>query len=339
MFVLQNKILMRIAAGIGSAIVMVIIYFAVVWNTGLDISEQSSEKIITVKQGETLKQLAADLHHQGILPNQHAIVWLAYLTRQHRSLKAGEYRFTNGISQRQLLKKLTTGDSIKYTLLIPEGWNFSEVMRKLNSTAKLVHNLEGKSPASVMALLGVDDLHPEGRFFPDTYQFSADTSDVTILKNAFERMKTNLAQQWQKRETDLPYDSPYQALIMASIVEKETGVASERAEIAGVFVNRLRIGMRLQTDPTVIYGMGKRFDGNIRRRDLRRDTPYNTYTRKGLPPTPIAMPGADAIYAALHPAKTKNLYFVSKGNGTHKFSETFKEHNQAVRKYQLGGKK
>lgn len=190
-----------------------------------------------------------------------------------------------------------------------------------------------------MARLGHPGLHPEGRFYPDTYQYSAGTSDTTILKNAFDRMETNLNQQWQQRQIDLPYDTPYKALIMASIVEKETGAAQERPEIAGVFVNRLRIGMRLQTDPTVIYGIGEKFDGNIRRRDLKRDTPYNTYTRKGLPPTPIAMPGGDAIYAALHPAKTKNLYFVSRGDGSHKFSATFKEHNQAVRKYQLGGRK
>ena len=339
MSVLQARIIKHVAAGIGSVITLAVIYLLIIWNTGLDIDTRSGDRIYIVKQGDSLRGFVADLHHQGILPNTYSIVWLAYLTGQHRGLKAGEYQFRTGISQYQLLNKVVSGDSIKYTLLIPEGWNFLEVMRKLNETEKLTHDLKGLRPKAIMARLGVGDTHPEGRFFPDTYQFSAGTSDIIILKNAFERMEKHLDEQWQDRESGLPYDTSYKALIMASIVEKETGVAYERPEIAGVFINRLRIDMRLQTDPTVIYGIGRKFDGNIRRRDLRRDTPYNTYTRKGLPPTPIAMPGADAIYAALHPAKTKNLYFVAKGNGTHKFSVTFKEHNQAVRKYQLGRRK
>jgi UPF0755 protein len=339
MSVLQNKKLKQGAIGLGGAIAVVIVYLFVIWNTGLVIDNGSGDKIYTVKNGISLKRFAADLHRDGILPNRYSIVWLAYLRGQHRGLKAGEYRFESGISQRQLLDKVVSGDSIKYSLLIPEGWNFSEVMRKLNETGKLEHKLRDHKTEAIMARLGYAGLHPEGRFYPDTYQFAAGTSDVTILKNAFERMERNLKRQWQDRDPDLPYDTPYKALIMASIVEKETGVPEERAEIAGVFVSRLTIGMRLQTDPTVIYGIGEKFDGNIRRRDLLRDTPYNTYTRKGLPPTPIAMPGGEAIYAALHPAKTKNLYFVSRGDGSHKFSATFEEHNRAVRKYQLGGRK
>lgn len=333
MFVSRTKTIKRAAIGVGGIVAAGVVYLLALWGTGLD----TDDKIYIVKRGASLKHFAADLHAQGILPNRYSIVWLAYLRGQHRDLKAGEYRFETGISQRQLLNKVVNGDSIKYSFLIPEGWNFRELMHKLNDTEKLTHNLKGLKLKVIMVRLGVGDIHPEGRFFPDTYQFSAGTSDITVLKNAFDRMEHNLQKLWKDRGPDLPYDTAYDALIMASIVEKETGVASERAEIAGVFVNRLRIRMRLQTDPTVIYGMGEKFDGNIRRRDLRRDTPYNTYTRKGLPPTPIAMPGADAIYAALHPAKTTNLYFVAKGNGTHKFSATFKEHNQAVRKYQLGG--
>ncbi len=335
MFVLQTKKLKQAAIGIGSVFAVFIIYLIISWNTGLD----TDNKTYTVKRGLSLKHFAADLHRDGVLPNRYSIIWLAYLRGQHRQLKAGEYRFESGISQRQLLDMVVAGNSIKYTLLIPEGWNFYEVMRRLNATEKLDHSLKDLKPEAIMARLGYADMHPEGRFFPDTYQYSAGTSDVTVLKNAFERMESNLNKQWQDRDPDLPYDTAYKALIMASIVEKETAVATERAEIAGVFVNRLRKGMRLQTDPTVIYGIGSKFDGNIRRRDLRRDTPYNTYTRKGLPPTPIAMPGGDAIFAALHPAKTKNLYFVSRGDGSHKFSATYKEHNQAVKKYQLNGRK
>lgn len=335
MSVLPKNNIVRAAIAATAVCAAAATYLIIAWNIGLN----TSDKIYVVKRGVSLKAFVAGLHHDGVLPNRFSLVWLAYLTGQHRGLKAGEYRFDPGISQRQLLDKIVSGDSIKYTLLIPEGWNFSEVMRRLNESEKLEHTLKGLKSETVMARLGHAGLHPEGRFYPDTYQYSAGTSDTTILKNAFDRMETNLNQQWQQRQTDLPYDTPYKALIMASIVEKETGAAQERPEIAGVFVNRLRIGMRLQTDPTVIYGIGKKFDGNIRRRDLKRDTPYNTYTRKGLPPTPIAMPGGDAIYAALHPAKTKNLYFVSRGDGSHKFSATFREHNQAVRKYQLGGRK
>ncbi len=334
MFALQNKKIRQAVIGIGGAIAVAMIYLFVIWNTGLD----TGGKIYVVKRGDSLKGFAADLHRDGILPNRYSILWLAYLRGQHRGLKAGEYLFESGISQRQLLDKVIRGDSIRYSLLIPEGWNFFELMRKLNEAEKIEHTLKDLAPDAIMARLGVAGMHPEGRFFPDTYQYNAGTRDIAILKNAFERMEKHLNRQWKDREPGLPYDTAYKALVMASMVEKETGVPGERPEIAGVFVNRLRIGMRLQTDPTVIYGIGKKFDGNIRRRDLKRDTPYNTYTRKGLPPTPIAMPGADAINAALHPAKTKYLYFVSKGDGTHKFSATFKEHNQAVRKYQLKGR-
>lgn len=189
----------------------------------------------------------------------------------------------------------------------------------------------------ILKSIGAEETHPEGLFFPDTYYFSNGMSDLEILKRAYHAMRTKLNEAWTQREPGLPYKSPYEALIMASIIEKETGRAEERKIIAGVFVNRLRIGMRLQTDPTVIYGMGERFDGNIRRKDLQEDTAYNTYTRSGLPPTPIAMPGMASIEAALHPAKTQALYFVGKGDGSHVFSNTLAEHNRAVAKYQLKG--
>jgi len=335
MFVLRTKILKQAAIGIGSVFAVFVIYLLVSWNIGLD----TGNKVYTLERGLSLRHFATELQRDGILPNRYSLIMLAYLRGQHRQLKAGEYRFKPGISQRQLLDMVVTGSSVTYSLLIPEGWNFYQVMRRINEAEKLDHSLKDLKPEAIMKRLGYSGIHPEGRFFPDTYQYRAGTSDTAILKNAFERMKKNLNKQWQDRAPNLPYDTAYEALIMASIVEKETAADGERAEIAGVFVNRLRKGMRLQTDPTVIYGIGIKFDGNIRRRDLRRDTPYNTYTRKGLPPTPIAMPGADAIYAALHPAKTRNLYFVSRGDGTHKFSATYREHNQAVKKYQLGGRK
>lgn len=310
-------------------------YLVYAWSAGLN----TSDKIYTVKPGTTLKSFVRELYKDGVLPDRYSIIWLSYLRGQHRSLKVGEYRFATGVSAIELLNIVTSGRSIQYPLLIPEGWNFREVMQALNSAEKLEHTLKDVSPDMVMARLGKNNLHPEGRFYPDTYYYTAGTPDLVLLQQAFKRMEQRLASEWDQREEGLPYKTPYEALIMASIVEKETGVPEERPQIAGVFINRLRAGMRLQTDPTVIYGIGESFDGNLRRRDLRQDTPYNTYTRKGLPPTPIAMPGGDAIHAALHPAKTEHLYFVSRGDGSHHFSTTLKEHQEAVVRYQLGGKK
>lgn len=247
----------------------------------------------------------------------------------------GEYALKKNMSQNEILSLFVSGRVITYPLTLLEGWNFSQFREILKKSKNLKQTVADLSNQEIMTRLGRNGLHPEGYFYPDTYFYSAGSTDFTILKNAFERMQSRLDQQWQAREKGLPYKSRYEALIMASIVEKETGQASERPVIAGVFINRLRIGMRLQTDPTVIYGMGNIFKGNIRKKDLRKDTPYNTYTRNGLPPTPIAMPGDDAIYAALHPAKTNALFFVARGDGSHVFSKTLKDHNKAVRKYQL----
>jgi len=326
----------RLALGGGAAVAALFLsYLLYAWSVGLD----TNDKIYTIKRGATLKTFTRELHQDGVLPDRFSMIWLAYLRGEHRSLKAGEYRFENGLSQRALLDQVVSGRSLQYPLLIPEGWNFREVMQALNNAEKLEHTLKDISPETVMVRLGKSGTHPEGRFYPDTYYYTAGTSDAVLMQQAFARMEQRLASEWEQREEGLPYKTPYEALIMASIVEKETGVPEERPLIAGVFINRLRVGMRLQTDPTVIYGIGESFDGNLRRRDLRQDTPYNTYTRKGLPPTPIAMPGGDAIHAALHPAKTEHLYFVSRGDGSHYFSSTLKEHQDAVVKYQLGGKK
>ena len=237
----------------------------------------------------------------------------------------------------QLLDNMVRGKVVQYSLTLVEGWTFKQMMAAINAHPSITHTLTGLTNSQLMTQLGWADQHPEGHFYPDTYSFSRGFSDVAFLQRAHRMMVQRLASEWRQRDTTVPYKTPYDALIMASIVERETGAAEERAQIAGVFVRRLKIGMALATDPTVIYGIGASFDGNLRKRDLQTDTPYNTYLRRGLPPTPIAMPGGDAIHAALHPASGKTLYFVARGNGTHYFSETLQEHNNAVRKYQLGG--
>jgi len=216
-----------------------------------------------------------------------------------------------------------------------EGWNFKQMRVAIAGQQALEQTLVELSDQEIMQRLGYADEHPEGRFLPDTYHFPKGTTDLAFLKRAYQAMQGLLDAEWEQRDPGLPLNSPYEALILASIVEKETGLASERPEIAGVFVRRLKKGMKLQTDPTIIYGMGESYKGNIRRRDLKQDTPYNTYLHKGLTPTPISMPGADALHAVLHPKEGKSLYFVAKGEGSHQFSKTLVEHNRAVRKYQL----
>ncbi len=305
--------------------------------TPLDIPEQ--EQIWTVEPGSSLSAVAAGLERQGLIDNMRHFVWMARLRGQSANIQAGEYLLGRGITPVQLLEKMVSGKVHHYSLTLVEGWNFSEMMHLINGAATLKHTLTGKSNAAIMQLLGKPDEHPEGRFYPDTYSYPRGLSDVEFLKRAYRAMSERLATEWEQRADGLPLKTPYEALTLASIVEKETGLASERQAIAGVFTRRLQKRMRLQTDPTVIYGLGAAFDGNLRRRDLTQDTPYNTYTRRGLPPTPIAMPGGDAIHAALHPADGDALYFVSRGDGSHHFSATLEEHNRAVIKYQLKGRK
>ncbi len=250
-------------------------------------------------------------------------------------LQAGEYRIDPGMRPRELLGDVMAGRVVQHPFTIVEGWTFGELRAALDREHRLKHTLEGLDGAGVMARLDHPDLHPEGRFLPETYHFTRGTPDIEILRRAFRDMTKTLDAAWQSRDTGLPYDNPDEVLVMASIIEKETAVPEERRRISGVFVRRLERGMRLQTDPTVIYGLGEGFDGNLRRGDLRRDNPYNTYTRGGLPPTPIAMPGRASIEAAVHPAEGEALYFVSRGDGTHVFSKTLEEHNRAVARYQL----
>ncbi|MGB1221794.1 MAG: endolytic transglycosylase MltG, partial [Alcanivoracaceae bacterium] len=252
-----------------------------------------------------------------------------------QQMHVGEYRLAPGDTLMTLLEKLENGAVLQRAFTLVEGWNFRELRAALAQVQGLAHSTSELNDAAIMKRVGSPGVHPEGQFAPDTYFFTRGDEDLALLKRAHERQKALLESAWENRAPGLPYDSPYQALVMASIVEKETGAAHERAEIAGVFVSRLRKGMRLQTDPTVIYGLGEAYDGNLRRADLRRETAYNTYVIRGLPPTPIAMPGADAIQAALNPAATEALYFVARGDGTHKFSRTLEEHEQAVRDYQL----
>lgn len=250
-------------------------------------------------------------------------------------LKAGEYQILAGTTPLRLLDLLTSGRVVQYPITLVEGWTFSQVRQALREVEWIHHTL-GEVPAEeIMARLGRPGVPPEGHFLPETYHFPRGTTDLEILRRALRAMDRVLATAWEKRTTALPLESPEQALILASIVEKETGLAAERPQIAGVILRRLQRGMRLQTDPTVIYGLGDAFDGNLRRADLRQDTPYNTYLHQGLPPTPIALPGRAAIQAALHPAVGNALYFVARGDGGHVFSATLEAHNRAVREYQL----
>ena len=294
--------------------------------------------VYEVKKGTTAKAIGHDLQQQGLLTKSHWQHWFylySRLSKKGTAIKTGEFELASALTPPAFLDVLVTGRSRQYTDSIIEGTTFKEVLLRLAQSQSLVQTLNGVDASEVMVQLGYPGDHPEGRFFADTYNFPKDTSDLQFLRRAMKQLDKVLEEEWQGREPDLPFNTPYEALILASIVEKETAVAAERPLIAGVFVSRLRKRMRLQTDPTVIYGMGDSYDGNIRRKDLRTDTPYNTYTRGGLPPTPIAMVGRESIHAVMHPDKTTALYFVSRGDGTHKFSETIDEHNAAVRKYQL----
>lgn len=255
---------------------------------------------------------------------------------QARLIKAGSYEIVPGTTPRRLLSMLVRGEETLKSITLVEGWTFSQVLQTLQKAEQLTPDTLALSPEMIMEKLGKPGIHPEGRFFPDTYTYAKGASDLAVLKRAARAMDRRLEAAWNLRSPDTPLKSADQALILASIVEKETGKPSDRGEIGGVFTNRLRIGMPLQTDPTVIYGLGARFDGNLRKRDLQQDTPYNTYTRKGLPPTPIAMPGKAALLAAVQPAPTKALYFVSRGDGTSEFSEHLDGHNRAVNKYIRG---
>lgn len=288
-----------------------------------------------LKPGSSVNSLSADLANLGVMEQPLMLRLIARLNRQASQLKAGEYQIPHGTTPPQLLTILSSGRVIQHGLTLVEGWTFKQVMQALNRHDALEQTLSGLSDSEIIKRLDIPETHPEGLFYPDTYLFPRGTTDRQFLLRAYQRMQRFLLAEWEQRVPDLPLKTPYEVLILASIVERETALPKERPKIAGVFVRRLRKGMRLQTDPTVIYGMGDAFDGNIRRSDLQTNTPYNTYIHKGLTPTPIAMPSGEAIKAVCHPQEGEELYFVATGDGGHYFSATLEEHNRAVRKYQL----
>jgi len=291
---------------------------------------------LTVAPGMSAGDVAQAIHDAGVQTHPWLLqVWFR-LSGDARKIKAGSYEIARGATPLSVLQKLVRGEQALRAVTLVEGWTFVQVRAALLKAEYLTQTTQGLEPDLIMKSLGRPGVHPEGRFFPDTYTYAKGSTDVAVLKRAMQAMDERLATVWQQRAPNSPLKTPEEALILASIIEKETGVSSDRPLIAGVFVNRLRIGMRLQTDPTVIYGLGPTFDGNLRRRDLLADTPWNTYTRAGLPPTPIAMPGQSSLLAAVQPQATQALYFVARGDGSSHFSDGLDDHNRAVNRYQRG---
>lgn len=295
----------------------------------------TQEQLLDVPAGSTPTGLLNRLQTDGVIKDA---FWLRLYWRfnlANESLHSGEYRMVPGMDAQALLALWQRGEVVQYSVTLVEGWNFRQVRAALGKQTKLEQTLAGLSDTELMSKIGHPDVFPEGRFFPDTYRFVRGTSDAELLKQAYKRLDEVLDEEWAKRAADVPYSDPYQALIMASMVEKETGVPQERGQIAGVFVRRLQLGMLLQTDPTVIYGLGERYNGKLTRALLKEPTPYNTYVISGMPPTPISLVGREAIHAALNPVAGRSLYFVARGDGSHVFSADLDAHNAAVREFQL----
>jgi UPF0755 protein len=293
------------------------------------------EVVVEVPAGMPLARIASRLEEAGVLRHPRLFEWYGRSSGTAGSVRAGEYRIPAGSTPREIMARLVSGEVVLHSLTIVEGWNFGQMRAAIARHPALRSTLEDVPADEIMTRLGREGEHPEGWFLPETYRFPRDTTDLEILRIAHEGMQRALDAAWAQRQENLPIKSPYEALILASIIEKETGVPDERREIAGVFTRRLERGMRLQTDPTVIYGLGPEFEGRLRRVHLQGDTPYNTYTRGGLPPTPIAMPGRASLLAAVQPKEGRTLYFVATGypDGSHRFSETLEEHNRAVQRY------
>ncbi|MBE0625020.1 MAG: endolytic transglycosylase MltG [Burkholderiales bacterium] len=309
------------------------------WYASSPLDLRAERVQFSIKPGSSLKTATRQIVDSGIELSAWRFKLLVRLLDKAGAIQAGSYEVAGGVTPLALLDKLTSGDVIQAEVTFLEGWTFRQLRAALKADPDLRHESADLSDGDIMARLGAADRSPEGLFFPDTYRFGVGSSDMEVLKRAYAAMDRRLQAAWEQRAPDLPYRTPYEALIMASVIEKETGQSNERAQVAGVFVNRLRMGMLLQTDPSVIYGMGEKFDGNLRTKDLRADTPHNTYTRAGLPPTPIAMPGLAALQAALNPADTNALYFVARGDGSSEFSRTLAEHERAVSRYQRQKKK
>jgi len=309
-----------------------------VWWANAPIQLRESTVDFRIASGSSLRSAASQMREAGIGVNPDLLALLARWRGVATAIKAGSYAVSRGITPEQLLGKLARGDMTQGESTLVDGWTFAQWRVRLDQHPDLKHETRDLPEAEIASRLGIEGGRIDGWLYPDTYLFDKQSSDLELFARAHRAMRKRLDDAWRERDPGLPYRYPYEALIMASIVEKETGRADDRALVAAVFVNRLSKGMLLQTDPTVIYGLGDKFDGNLRKRDLQTDTPYNTYTRAGLPPTPIAMPGVAAIQAALHPADSDVLYFVSRGDGSSQFSRTLDEHNKAVSKYQRGGK-
>ena len=308
------------------------------WYVATPLAMERLPAEIEIPSGAGFRTAVQQLEKAGVAVHPVEFELLARALRRERQIKAGNYLLAERPTPLELLNKLTIGDVTQAEVRFIEGWTFAQVRAALDAAQELRHDTAGLADAEILSRLQATEAHPEGLFFPDTYLFAKGSSDFAVLRRAYHAMRRHLDEEWEKRSPGVPLRTPYEALIIASIIEKETGRAGERDRIAGVLINRLRIGMRLQVDPTVIYGLGDAFDGNLRRKHLEEDGPYNTYTRAGLPPTPIAMPGLASIRAALHPAKTEALYYVSRGDGSSHFSRTIVEHNRAVDRYQRGGR-
>ena len=308
------------------------------WYASQPLAVASLPAEIEIPAGAGFRVAMRQLERGGVHVQPREFEVLARALGRARDVKAGNYFFTQAPTPLQLLDKLTRGDVLQAEIRLIEGWTFAQFRAELDASPNLRHDSKGLDDAALLKRLQASEAHPEGLFFPDTYLFAKGSSDLNVLRRAYRAQQRHLKTEWDARSPQVPYGTPYEALIMASIVEKETGKPEERDRVAGVLVNRLRIGMRLQVDPTVIYGLGAAFDGNLKKAHLLEDGPYNTYTRAGLPPTPIAMPGLASLHAALQPAKTDALYYVSRGDGSSHFSRNITEHNRAVSKYQRNGR-
>jgi UPF0755 protein len=301
------------------------------YRNALDMPAVKEKQVyIEIARGDSLSQIADKLVAQKLTIKPIWFKVIAFTENSAKKLKTGEYELTQGLTLPEIIELFAQGKTRQYAITFPEGWNFKEILKEIDNNPYLEHTLNKSGMENFMQQLGAGPKQPEGLFFPDTYFFEKHMSDVSLLKRAYDKMQSVLQEEWRNKAAGLPFRTPYEALILASIIEKETGTEAERPLIAGVFIRRLQTEMPLQTDPTVIYGMGDKYTGNISHDDLKTETPYNTYLVKGLPPTPIAMPGRHAINSVLHPDNSNNLYFVAKGDGTHVFSATLKEHNQAV---------
>ena len=330
----------RIQALFGAAFAgLVLSVGAMVYHAASELAIEPLPVQFNIGAGSGLRSAARQLAQAGVLRHPGLFVALARLLGEAGNVRAGEYEIDRPITPYQLLRKVTQGEVTQIAIKFVEGWNFRQMRRALDEHPAVKHESSSLGDADILQRLSIKEASPEGLFFPSTYHFASGSSDLRILRRAHRLMQEHLAAQWENRASGLPLASPYEALILASIVEKETGRSGDRPLIAAVFLNRLRNNMLLQADPTVIYGMGEAFDGNLRKRDLTADTAYNTYIRNGLPPTPIAMPGLAALAAVLNPAQSDVLYFVARGDGTSHFSRTHSEHDRAVTKYQRSGKR